>query len=70
MNSDVSFISEELRIRPSKSEVFRLWGDNSLISGLTGSKPDFSLEEGLEETCRWFTNPGNLKKYKARIYNV
>lgn len=70
MKSDVQFITDEQRIRPKDSEVFRLWGDNSLIKELTGFKPDYDIEKGLTETCKWFANPENLKKYKANIYNV
>ena len=70
MESDAEIISEQTRIRPEKSEVFRLWCDNSKINGLTGFKPKDSIKEGLEKTITWFSNPDNLKKYKANIYNV
>lgn len=70
MNSDVKFITDEQRIRPEKSEVFRLWGDNKMITTLTDWKPEYDIKSGLEETINWFINPDNLKKYKANIYNV
>ena len=70
MNSDVTFITEDQRLRPEKSEVFRLWCDNSLINQLTGFKPEFFIEDGLRETITWFLNPENLKKYKSDIYNT
>ncbi len=70
MNSDVKFITDQQRIRPEKSEVFRLWGDNSKIKKLTGFHPSFSIEEGLKETIQWFLNKDNLQKYKSGIYNV
>lgn len=70
MKSDVEFITDEQRIRPGKSEVFRLWGDNTLIKELTGFEPQYDIEKGLRETCEWFANPENLKKYKANIYNL
>jgi nucleoside-diphosphate-sugar epimerase len=70
MKSDVEFISDEQRIRPEKSEVFRLWCDNTKINNLTGFKPQYSIEEGLKFTIDWFTRPENLKKYKINIYNV
>ena len=38
MQSDVKFIIDERRKRPKKSEVFRLWCDNSKIEKLTGFK--------------------------------
>ena len=70
MSADVSFVEDAQRIRPSKSEVFRLWGDNSLIKSLTGFEPRFPIEEGLKRTVAWFTDQDNLRKYKADVYNV
>jgi NAD dependent epimerase/dehydratase len=70
MNSDVEFIVEEQRIRPEKSEVFRLWCDNTKIKNLTGFEPEFNIRQGLKATIDWFTKPENLAKYKADIYNV
>jgi len=70
MKSDVEFITDEQRMRPKNSEVFRLWGDNTLIKSLTDFSPKYSIEKGLEETINWFTKPENLKKYKTDIYNV
>lgn len=70
MGSDVEFITDEQRVRPQKSEVFRLWCDNSKISALTGFKPRYSIREGLQATIDWFTQTENLAKYKADIYNV
>lgn len=70
MGSDVEFITEEQRIRPEKSEVFRLWCDNTKIMKFTGFTPKYSIEDGLRETVSWFTKAENLKKYKTNIYNV
>ncbi len=70
MQSDMQFIADEQRLRPQKSEVFRLWGDNSLIKSLTGWEPQYSIAQGLRETVEWFTTVENLKKYKAGIYNL
>jgi len=70
MQSDVEFITENQRKRPGKSEVFRLWCDNSKIVSLTGFKPEFSLRQGLERTVEWFSKPENLTKYKTGLYNI
>lgn len=70
MNSDVEFLTDEQRIRPEKSEVFRLWCDNTKIRDLTGFQPRFNIRDGLLATVEWFTRPENLAKYKADIYNV
>ena len=63
-------VAVEQRLRPGKSEVFRLWCDNTKINQLTGFEPKFSIREGLEKTIEWFKDPANLAKYKANIYNV
>lgn len=70
MNSDVEFVTEEQRRRPDKSEVHRLWCDNSKIRDLTGFEPSYSLHDGLAATIEWFTVPANLAKFKTNIYNV
>jgi len=70
MGADVTFVEDAQRLRPAKSEVFRLWGDNALMKELTGFTPKYSIEAGLRETVKWFTDPENLKRYKADIYNV
>jgi nucleoside-diphosphate-sugar epimerase len=70
MKSDVRFITDEQRLRPENSEVFRLWGDNTLITSLTDWKSEFTLLQGLTETINWFMKPENLKKYKHHLYNL
>lgn len=70
MHSEVEFVSDEQRLRPGKSEVFRLWGDNTLIRELTGFTPRYDIRAGLQKTIDWFTQPHQLAKYKANIYNV
>jgi len=70
MNSDVEFITDKQRLRPEKSEVFRLCCDNTKINELTGFQPEYFIEQGLKKTIDWFTNPDNLSRYKIDIYNV
>lgn len=69
MEREVTFETDPARLRPSKSEVRRLCGDNTLITTLTDWRPEVSLEEGLRRTARWFTDPAHLARYKADIYN-
>ncbi len=69
MNWNGRWESDPQRMRPSRSEVRRLWGDNSKITRLTDWHPEISLREGLSRTIKWFTNPNNLKQYKTDIYN-
>jgi len=70
MNSDVAFITDEQRLRPKQSEVFRLCCDNTKLHELTGFLPEYSLKKGLKETIDWFTSSENLSRYKIDIYNV
>lgn len=69
MHSDVKYVVDPQRLRPAKSEVFRLCGDNTKIKQLTDWKPQVSLREGLQQTIDWFTDPSNLAHYKSGIYN-
>lgn len=69
MGADIKWITDPERIRPSKSEVRRLLGDNKLITSLTDWRPRVSLEEGLSKTIDWFVKPENLARYKIDIYN-
>lgn len=57
------------RLRPGRSEVRRLWGDNTKIQRLTDWRPQVDIREGLSRTIAWFTDPENLRKYKTDIYN-
>lgn len=70
MGADVEWAVDPQRIRPSKSEVFRLCGDSSLLRSLTGWSPEVDLRQGLERTVEWFSQPSNLGRYKADIYNI
>lgn len=69
MGADIKWVTDPERIRPSKSEVRRLLGDNKLITSLTDWRPRVSLEEGLSKTIDWFVRPENLARYKIDIYN-
>lgn len=70
MGADVKWVTDPQRLRPAGSEVFRLLGDNSLITSLTDWRPRHTLEDGLRKTIEWFSDPTNLSKYKSGIYNV
>ncbi|MDO8848024.1 MAG: GDP-mannose 4,6-dehydratase [Coriobacteriia bacterium] len=63
-------VSADERQRPEKSEVERLLADNRLITEITGWAPQVTLEEGLQRTVEWFSDPANLARYKWGIYNV
>ena len=62
--------TDDIRIRPKKSEVQRLWSDNKKLLQLTKFKPSISLDDGLKRTIDWFSYDENIKHYKSHIYNV
>lgn len=69
MGRDVAEVTDPERLRPVKSEVNRLCGDNTLITTLTDWRPRHTFEDGLRKTIEWFCRPENLAKYKPDIYN-
>ncbi len=74
MGTDVQIESTLERSRPNKSEVERLWADNTKARSLFGWAPVFSdyvgFSQGLEKTISWFSDPLNLSRYKADKYNI
>jgi len=70
INPKAKVICDKKRLRPKKSEVMRLYGDNSKIIKLTDWRPKYFLDKGLRETIKWFSDRNNNKRYKANIYNV
>ena len=74
METTIEVETDPNRIRPEKSEVERLWADNSKAQKLTGWVPAYGgiegLKAGIKETVDWFKNPDNLKLYKADLYNI
>lgn len=65
---NVEIKCDEDRLRPGKSEVNRLWCDNTKAKELLNWKTKYTLEEGLAETIEWIKN--NLRYFKTDIYNV
>ena len=74
LKADIEIETEQDRLRPEKSEVERLWADNTKARELLGWQPGYAgregLKRGLAETAEWFCDPENLKLYKAGMYNV
>jgi NAD dependent epimerase/dehydratase len=74
MGVQVEIETDQARLRPEKSEVERLWADNAKAKELLGWEPKYGgrdgFKRGLLETVEWFTNPDNLKGYKADLYNL
>lgn len=74
MGVQVEIETDEVRLRPTNSEVERLWADNTKALRLFGWSPEYKgldgLRRGLAETVRWFSDPANLAGYKAGRYNI
>jgi NAD dependent epimerase/dehydratase len=70
INPNAKIVSDSIRLRPEKSEVFRLFGSNEKLKSFTDWKQNYSLDEGLAETVEWFSKKENLQQYKSDIYNV
>jgi len=74
MGAEVEIETDDVRLRPDKSEVERLWADKQKAFALAGWQPEYAgkdgLRRGLAETIKWFTKADNLSRYKADRYNI
>lgn len=70
INPKAKICLDDVRLRPEKSEVFRLFGSCEKLKKHTSWTCQYSLQQGLQETIAWFRDPANLKAYKADIYNL
>ncbi len=70
INPSAKIITDTIRLRPEKSEVFRLFGSNEKLKSYTDWCQEYTLTEGLNETIEWFSKKENLQQYKSDIYNV
>lgn len=68
INPNAKIVCEEQRLRPEKSEVNRLLGSNEKIKCLTNWRPQYTFEQGIQETIEWMKQ--NMDAYKTDIYNV
>ncbi len=68
INPNATIVCDEQRLRPEKSEVNRLLGANGKIKRLTSWEPQYTFEQGIEETIAWMRE--NMGGYKSDIYNI
>lgn len=68
INPNAKIVCEEERLRPEKSEVNRLLGDNKKIKTLTNWQVQYTFKQGIAETVDFLEK--NLDKYKPELYNI
>ncbi len=70
----VSLNTEKERVRPEKSEVVRLWADNTKAKEKFAWKPEYEGREGfkdaLSKTIDWYMDPINLAKFKSTSFTL
>ncbi len=69
INPSAKIILDNNRLRPKKSEVERLFGDNKKIKKLTNWKQAYNLESGLQETIQWYKAHPEFQT-KSLTYNI
>ena len=57
---DIQIVLDENRLRPGSSEVERLCCDNSKARRILRWSPQYSLDEGLQETILWMKTSGSM----------
>ncbi|MEO5921625.1 MAG: NAD-dependent 4,6-dehydratase LegB [Pseudolysinimonas sp.] len=74
MGSDAVATEDPQRLRPSGSEVERLFSNNSKAKELLGWQPELAgldgFRTGLAHTVEWFSDPANLARYRTELYTV
>jgi len=74
MGVEIEILTDEVRLRPEKSEVERLWASNQKALSLLGWQPQYGggdgFRRGISETVAWFKDPANLASYKSNLYNL
>jgi dTDP-glucose 4,6-dehydratase len=74
MGTEIEILTDHQRLRPEKSEVERLWADNTKAKKLLKWEPKYGgitgFQTGLEKTVEWFTDPEHLADYKSDKYNI
>ena len=63
-------VVDKKRVRPQKSEVFRLKCNNKKIKRITNWKPIYKLDKGLMKLIEWMKEDNNLENYKPENYNI
>ena len=70
INPNDRIVIDKYRLRPQKSEVFRLFGSNNKILKNTNWELKYTFSQGINETIEWFSKTKNIIHYKNDIYNI
>lgn len=74
MGKKVEIVQDKARLRPEKSEVERLFANNTKAKKLLSWAPKFAgregFQKGLQITIEWFCQPANIARYKQNQYNI
>jgi len=74
MNVEIEIQTDDVRLRPEKSEVERLFADNRKATQLLDWRYKYGgldgLRRGLENTANWFSDDANRAFYKIGRYTV
>jgi len=68
LGSKKPIVEDRSRIRPAKSEVFKLISNSNLLRETTGWKPAFDIDRGLQETIKYVQ--ANLGRFRVGEYAV
>jgi len=74
MRAEIEIVADPKRMRPTNSEVERLWAATDKAQALLNWQPRYGglegFRRGLAETIDWYRNPANLVAYRADEYNL
>jgi NAD dependent epimerase/dehydratase len=68
LGKQLKVVTDSSRIRPSASEVGRLFASNQKANEKLRWQPEVSLYKGLEKTVDWFRR--RIDQYKADLYHI
>ncbi len=68
MGKEIRITSSNERVRPKKSEVQRLFCDNSKLLDHTSWSPKYTFKQGIAEVVNWMKS--NKDRYKSSKYHI
>ncbi len=68
LDKNLPIASDDVRVRPTNSEVERLCADNRKGQAILNWSPSYTLEEGLKLTVEWIRE--NSERFRTGVYVV